>query len=191
MQFVGDSQVLIDCLLGSARPHTDGLRRPVSQAHYLLQQLVRSFGVRQPRGRELAMQVARADNAAADSAANEALDAGSFRTVDDQESLRFWLAMMTRQDLSSEIGLLFAFDGASRGNPGLASFGVCAWWGTWADEGFCESGALLRRGLQIGTATNNMAEAEAMAAAIREAVRWHFEVLGELCRHVRGEFSAD
>jgi len=39
---------------------------------------------------------------------------------------------------------------------------------------------MLRRGVRLGIATNNVAEAEALAAAMREAVRWHFQVLETL-----------
>jgi hypothetical protein len=39
---------------------------------------------------------------------------------------------------------------------------------------------LLRRGDRIGMNTNNAAEAQGMAAALREALRWHFEVLEAL-----------
>ena len=81
MQFIGDSRVLIDCLLGRARAESEGLQRPVRQAHSMMRQLVKRFAVRNPRGRVLAQQVGRADNSAADAAANLALDTGSFRQV--------------------------------------------------------------------------------------------------------------
>ena len=70
VQFVGDSKVLVDCLIGRARTEVDGLKRPVAHAHSLLLQLTRCFGWRPPQGRELAQQVCRADNSAADAAAN-------------------------------------------------------------------------------------------------------------------------
>ena len=76
-----------------------------------------------------------------------------------------------------EVGLLFSFEGASRGNPGQASFGVGGWWGTWSDGGFQEHGAIMWRGAELGISTNNVAEAQGMAAAVREAVILHFELL--------------
>ena len=63
---------------------------------------------------------------------------------------------------------MVAFDGASRNNPGEASFGICAWWGEWILGEFVAAGLLLRRGRKLGVATNNVAEAHGMAAGVRE-----------------------
>jgi len=181
MQFIGDSKVLLDCLLGHAQAHTEVLRRPVSHAHWTLTRLVSDFLVRPPQGRDIAQHVMRSDNGAADAAANQALDSESFRRVNGQETLRF-LEWAATSGVEEDVGLLFSFDGASRGNPGEASFGICAWWGVWSGEEFVERGWLLQRGVRLGTCTNNAAEAEGMAAALRAALIWHFEVAEALAR---------
>ena len=92
------------------------------------------------------------------------------------------------------IGVLFSFDGASRGNPGRSSYGVCAWWGyfhTTCSGSFESKGLLLQKGACLGTSTNNIAEAHGMAAALKLCVRyygWVMEQLAKLAQHtVRNE----
>ena len=72
----------------------------------------------------------------------------------------------------AEYGMIWSFDGASRGNPGPASYGVCAWWGTWGPDGFHPEGSIFERGTQIGTTGNNIAEGGGLAAACKAAVRY-------------------
>jgi hypothetical protein len=179
MQFIGDSRLIVDFLMGRARTDMTAIGRPIAQAHSMLHTLVQKFQVRSPRGRDLAQQVPRADNSAADAAANYALDAGGFRYIDGSEVSAFLSYLARARPFDDEVGLLWSFDGASRGNPGESSFGVCSW-GTWSDGSFCERGMLLRRGDRMGLSTNNVAEAHGMTAALREALRWHFEVLEAL-----------
>ena len=58
------------------------------------------------------------------------------------------------------VGLLFSFDGSSRGNPGKSSSGVCAWWGHFSSTGFEAMGLLIqKKGTCQGTSTNNIYEA--------------------------------
>ena len=114
--------------------------------------------------------------------ANEALDHGSFRMASSQVVLQYLQCTSVTGD--EEVGLLVSFDGACRDNPGDASLGVCAWWGKWCSGSFQEEGCFLRRGVRLGIGTNNTAEAEAMAVAIREALRWHFEVTEALAEFV-------
>jgi ribonuclease HI len=77
----------------------------------------------------------------------------------------------------SEIGLMFAFDGASRGNPGKASQGNCAWWGAWQHGCFHEEGLLFRRGRNLGRQTNNFAEVRGLTFAVKAALHLHFWML--------------
>jgi ribonuclease HI len=77
------------------------------------------------------------------------------------------------------------FDGASRGNPGPAAVG----WVITAD------GAVLSEGQdRIGTATNNVAEYRALAAAIDAALAYgptHLELRGDsqlIVRQMTGEY---
>jgi len=190
MQLIGDSRVLVDCLLGRACTEVEAMRRWLSHAQEYLLHLVRGCALHAPRGRELAQHVFRSDNGAADAAANQALDEGSFRQADGREALRFLQYLMGSDGQREQVGVLFAFDGASRGNPGDAALGTCAWWGGWSDGSFSERGLLMRRGDRLGVATNNYAEAAAMSTALREAVRWHFEVSEELARLTRSTRQA-
>ena len=182
MQLIGDSRVFIDCLLGRAATEATVMRRSLGHAQEYLLHLTRGCGLHAPHGRELAQHVYRSDNGAADAAANQALDEGNFRQVFGRETFSFLHHLMGLESEREKWGLLFAFDGASRGNPGEAALGISAWWGSWADGSFNERGLLVRRGDQLGIATNNIAEAAGMATALREAVRWHFEVAEELAR---------
>ena len=167
LQIVGDSRILVDCLLGRAVPAQQWLKA-LRMAHSGLQTLTSSFGVSPPTGRAMCQQVPRADNSAADQAANRALDHGNFREI-CSHALVGWIGKLTG-DAPEACGLLFSFEGASRGNPGAAALGVCAWWGIWTREGFTEQGQLLRLGRQIGRDTNNVAETFGLARAIKEAL---------------------
>ena len=84
-------------------------------------------------------------------------------------------------ELASEsdcnIGLLFSFDGAARGNPGPAASGACAWWGQFANGSFESMGALMKKGARLGANTNNFAEAHAMASALKLCLHYHCDVI--------------
>ena len=126
LQFVGDSAVLIDCFLGKAATSAaSDMKRSLSVAHVGLQTLIQCFDVRPPSLSDMAHHVPRSDNSAADAAANWALDVGTFEEV----RLDSLLSML--HDFSNagcnEVGMLFSFDGAARGNPGPSASGVCAW----------------------------------------------------------------
>ena len=86
-------------------------------------------------------------------------------------------------DEEEAMGVLFSFDGASRGNPGQASHGNCAWWGSWRQGAFKEAGVLFRKGVNLGVQTNNVAEVRGLAFAAKAALHWHFWML-ELCSHI-------
>ena len=166
-----DSQVLIDCLLGDASTDMPDLKRPVKLAHVGLQTLIESFRVKPPRGQQMARQVPRSDNSAADAAANAALDQGPFMEVMLNETATF-ITELSRPG-TDNIGLLFSFDGAARGNPGKSSYGVCAWWGHFNHDGFDPKGLLLWKGARLGTSTNNIAEAHGMASSLKICVRFY------------------
>ena len=84
---------------------------------------------------------------------------------------------------------MFSFDGASRGNPGSSSAGVCAGWGyfhTTSRGSFESRGLLVQKGIRLGTSTNNIAEAHGMAYALKICLRyygWVIEQLAELAQH--------
>ena len=120
----------------------------------------------------------RKDNAAADAAANKALDGGSFSDICDFALEGFCNEVLSRP--CANIGLMFSFDGASRGNPGRASHGNCAWWGEWLDGGFVSKGLLFCIGRRIGTQTNNIAEVRGLAFAAKAALHFQFW-FSELC----------
>ena len=65
------------------------------------------------------MHTPRKHNSSADAAANRALDCGTYEEVYAQEVIRFSEEAVE----DPEVGLLFSFDGASRGNPGIAAHG--------------------------------------------------------------------
>jgi ribonuclease HI len=181
---VGDSQIIIDCLLGDASTDMPDLKRPVRLAHVGLQTLIESFRVKPPRGQQMARQVPRSDNSAADAAANAALDQGPFMEVMLNETATF-ITELSRPG-TDNIGLLFSFDGAARGNPGKSSYGVCAWWGHFNHDGFDPKGLLLWKGARLGTSTNNIAEAHGMASSLKICVRfycWVIEQTSELAQH--------
>ena len=81
---------------------------------------------------------------------------------------------------ASHVGFVFSFDGASRGNPGSSASGVCAWWGQWLHGSFEPHGLLVQRGIQLGTGTNNTAEAHGLATALKTALRYYMWVTGQL-----------
>ena len=84
------------------------------------------------------------------------------------------------------MGIVFAFDGAARGNPGAASYGICGWWGYFNTDGFFPCGLLLQRGVRLGTGTNNVAEAHALANSVKICLRYYFwiaEQLSQLAQH--------
>ena len=118
----------------------------------------------------------RAGNSAADAAANRALDVGTFLDVRVDEAVKFMRRLSEVPD-ATDIGLLFAFDGAARGNPGPAASGVCAWWGFWRNQVFESQGLLLQRGFRLGTGTNNAAESHGLATSMKAALRWHYWVI--------------
>ena len=75
------------------------------------------------------------------------------------------------------LGMLFSFDGAARGNPGPAASGACAWWGVFSNATFTPKGLVLQRGSRLGHATNNIAEAHGMATALRTRKSWVLSIL--------------
>ena len=124
------------------------------------------------------MHTPRKDNSAADAAANKALDDGDFEQTFEEEVHRFSHALL--EDSGYPTGVMFSFDGASRGNPGAAAYGNCAWWGTWRDNSFHCGGQLLAKGLKIGRHTNNIAEVRGMANATKSLLHFFFWFL-ETC----------
>ena len=121
---------------------------------------------------DLVVHTPRRDNAAADALANRALDHGSFQSCRSSEVEVFCGQLI--EDASDTLGVVFSFDGASRGNPGEASHGNSAWWGRWSAQGFKQQGMLFEAGYQIGTKTNNFAEARRFAFAVKAAVHFQF-----------------
>ncbi len=155
-QFIGDSSVQVDCLLGRASTKEPGLQRSVRLGHTALKTLIQCFNVQSPDAEDLAKQVPRADNSAADAAANWALDHESFTDIRLQAAKDFLIQLSSG---GHPLGLVFSFDGAARGNPGPSSAGVCAWWGRFHMGEFLSEGLLLQKGTCLGTGTNNGAEA--------------------------------
>jgi len=191
VQVVGDSSILIDCLLGRASAKQPAIRRQVQLAHTALQMLIQNFCVKAPGSDDLARQLPRKENSAADAAANRALDHGTFTELRLHEAECFLNALA--EDDHHNIGLLFSFDGAARGNPGLSSSGVCAWWGLFIHDSFLSKGLLVQRGAKLGVATNNEAEAHGLATALKMLLHyyyWLIEQISELARHaVRFEYE--
>ena len=128
--------------------------------------------------------VPRADNSAADAVANWSLDNNSFLDIRIPE-LQVFLEHLGTGELA-DVGMLFSFDGASRGNPGPSASGVCAWWGVWLHSEFIPRGLLMQKGANLGAGTNNTAESHGLVTAFKTAVRYHYwviEQLAELARH--------
>ena len=169
MQVVGDSQVVADIFNGKAVASNAVICKHVSTAQESMRQLLMRFPIRPRWAHDFVKQVARSDNSAADSAANRALDQGSFEEFASKACSRFVQELAARPD--REYGFLWSFDGASRGNPGPASFGVCAWWGVWTCEGFRPGSLIYSRGATIGSCGNNQAEAHGLSHALRGAMK--------------------
>ena len=134
--------------------------------------------MRPPRNRDIAEQVPRKDNSAADAAANWALDHNSFMEVSTTQTAAFIAELSLTAD--DNLGLLFSFDGAARGNPGPASSGVCAWWGLFDKDGFHARGPLIQKGCRLGTGTNNLAEAPGQATALKMCLHYHFWMIEQI-----------
>ena len=75
---------------------------------------------------------------------------------------------------------MVSFDGAARGNPGPAAYGVCLWWGTWHGRGFDARGLILQEGRTLGKTTNNVAEAWGLSRAVKEVSAWHISTSWKL-----------
>ena len=118
------------------------------------------------------------DNSAADAAANWALDHGSFMNVWATEIQAFIHQLVNSSH--SEIGLVFSFDGASRGNPGPSASGVCAWWGTWHLGAFHARGTVLQKGSKLGFGTNYSAKASGLATMMKTSLRLQYWVIQQL-----------
>ena len=116
-------------------------------------------------------------------AAKRALDEGSFTDYNPYSCLRFVAALAN--DEHRGYGMLWSFDGASRGNPGAASYGVTAWWGTWSLDGFQAKDAIFTQGKRLGKAGNNLAEAAGFAAACKGALRCIIWILEQASRVAR------
>jgi hypothetical protein len=115
VQFVGDSGVLISCFPGRANTKDLVISRQVQLARTALRTLVQCFSIVPPDGAELAQHVPRSDNSAADAAANWALDHKTFMDVRVHE-VQLFFNHCASQDVQN-CGMLFSFDGASRGIP--------------------------------------------------------------------------
>ena len=174
VQIVGDSEVMINCLLGRASAKDPQILKSIQVAQTALKTLVECFQIKPPHPEELAKQTPRADNSAADAAASWALDHGSFNDV-RAASLEDFLRSLSAGEQS--LGILFAFDGAARGNPGPSSAGICAWWGHFHSGAFQADGLLLQRGACLGAGTNNSAESKAMAIAMKTTLLYYFWVI--------------
>ena len=151
--------------MGRADVSDSRIRKQVEAAQQHLHKLLSNFDLKLPWGKDLVAHTPRADNSAADAAANRALDNRTFSTWDLQECLNFLDALARRP--RTDYALLWSFDGASRGNPGQASFGVSAWWGTLDAKGFHQGGHVFSQGVAIGKAGNNLAEAVGLSAACK------------------------
>ena len=130
------------------------------------------------------IQFARSDNSAADAAANWALDNGSFFDIRLEEVVKFLHCLS--QSNAQGLGFLFSFDGAARGNPGAASYGVCGWWSCFKQDMFMPEGLMIQKGSRLGTGTNNCAEAMGIASAVKTSLRlvfWVVEQLSQLALH--------
>ena len=141
LAIVGDSEFLVNCCLGRSRTMHADLTRPVKIAHEALRQLVQGFSARPFQHRDLVIHTPRGDNSAADAAAKRALDEGNFETC-CPESIRSFCEYFLQRGAENRAGFVFSFDGASRGNPGDASHGNCAWWGLWTGGSFERKGLL-------------------------------------------------
>ena len=84
--------------------------RPLRIAHVDSLRLTRDFSWAAPSARDLAQQVPRAVNSAADAAANRALDSGDFQCFYD-ESLEEFLTRMFATSKYAPVGLLTALMG--------------------------------------------------------------------------------
>ena len=140
--------------------------------------LIQCFHSSAPGIEELGQQVPRSDNSAADAAANWALDHGSYLQVYVQVVEDF-LSKLSLPDVVS-IGLLFSFDGAARGNPGVSSSGVCAWWGYFYSGTFKSKGLLMQRGTRLGIGTNNTSEAHGLASELKSCLRYFYWVIEQI-----------
>ena len=122
----------------------------------LLEQILIS-GVQVPIVGPILRHVPRKDNTGADSLANRALDEGDLRHSD----IAAWGTLLEKIAFCpNELwGICVQFDGAAHGNPsGPASFGVAIWAGVWPAEGFAPEVVLEAHAVQIGIASNNIAE---------------------------------
>ena len=86
--------------------------------------------------------------------------------------VRFCDFLCNSPDISNA-GVLFSFDGASRGNPGEAAHGNGDWWGSWKDGAFASMGMIFQKGARLGIRTNNFAEARGLAFAAKSALHFH------------------
>jgi len=182
-QCVGDSQILIDCLLGRSCTDTPNIIKFVRVAHLALQTLVQNFCIRAPGVTDVAQQVPRSDNSAADAAANRALDYGTFMELRLEAVVAFLEELATCR---SSTGLLVSFEGAARGNPGPSASGVCLWWGYYRNGEFLSKGLLIQKGTCLRTGTNNSAESHGLASALKTTLQYHYwliEQTSQLTRH--------
>ena len=169
--------LLTDCW-GTFFPGQSAQTTTLKVAHTGLQTLVESFNIQPPPFADFAKQVPRSDNTAADAAANWALDNKSFVDVRLEEVVKFLQCLS--QSNAEGWGMLLSFDGAARGNPGAAAYGICGWWGRYEKDMFKPEGLLLQRAHRLGIGTNNCAEALGMASAIKTTLRFVFWVIQQL-----------
>ena len=181
---VGDSQVLVNSLLGEAALKEPALLEQMSVAQRGLQKWVAIFRASTFDAEPFAKQVPRSDNSAADTAANKALDKGTFLDIDVSEATRFLHTVAANEQHC--MGILCSFDGAARGNPGPGASGICVWWGSWQDGAFYSNGLILQSGCKLGSCTNNYAEAHGIKLLMKTVLRLHYwlaEQLAKLTQH--------
>lgn len=70
-----------------------------------------------------------------------------------------------------QVGIVFSFDGASRGNPGKPAWGCCGWRGYCSAYGVHERELLSDIGKQIGVATNIEDKVAGLSMAVRMLLR--------------------
>ena len=99
-------------------------------------------------------------------------------------SINFLKAILD-PSMRTSVGVLFSFDGASRGNPGKSALGQCAWWGIWSSTEFHPKEMLMQHGINIGLGTNNLAESWALAYTVQQALSWFFGICNELAAYTR------
>ena len=127
LQFVGDSRILLEGFLGKLAVTNKAVVRSLRMAQEGLLRITRSFPVRAPSLQDFALAVPRADNSAADKAANQVLDSGGLRQIFVEESIRFLHHGGKHED--EELGLLISRPADLREHKQCKSICVVdVWW---------------------------------------------------------------